>query len=169
MGGHQANIDQTLGKPRGSSGSWAVQSTNVGTRYVPGSLAVLLLIGYGGQHVSFPSPRCRTRPVDSQWQRFLYNDSRYLAERLAELATSWKLRDDLSPRAKTMLRLDNEIKTLQKFANRSYSSEMNTQKTILRDLLGGTIASAPLCQGTTDREELRPTKPPAARRRGRLH
>jgi len=36
-----------------------------------------------------------------------------------------------------MLRLDNEIKALQKFANRAYGGEMNTQKTVLRDLLGG--------------------------------
>lgn len=36
-----------------------------------------------------------------------------------------------------MLRLDNDIKSLQSFANRSYANEMNIQKTILRDLLGG--------------------------------
>lgn len=36
-----------------------------------------------------------------------------------------------------MLRLDNDIKSLQSFANRSYAGEMNIQKTILRDLLGG--------------------------------
>lgn len=36
-----------------------------------------------------------------------------------------------------MLRLDNDIKTLQSFANRSYSNEMNMQRTVLQDLLGG--------------------------------
>ncbi len=36
-----------------------------------------------------------------------------------------------------MLRLDNEIRTLRNFANRVYSNDMNIQKTILRDLLGG--------------------------------
>ena len=36
-----------------------------------------------------------------------------------------------------MLRLDNDIKSLQGFANRAYSNEMSVQKTILRDLLGG--------------------------------
>ncbi len=36
-----------------------------------------------------------------------------------------------------MLRLDNDIKTLHSFANRAYASEMSTQRTILRDLLGG--------------------------------
>lgn len=69
--------------------------------------------------------------------RFLYNDAMYLAERLADFAVNWNERSDLTTRAKTMLRLDNDIKTLQNFANRSYSAEMNTQKTVLQDLLGG--------------------------------
>lgn len=36
-----------------------------------------------------------------------------------------------------MLRIENDIKALQGFANRAYSNEMNTQKTIVKDLLGG--------------------------------
>ncbi len=36
-----------------------------------------------------------------------------------------------------MLRLDNDVKALQLFATRAYSSEMATCRTILRDLLGG--------------------------------
>lgn len=36
-----------------------------------------------------------------------------------------------------MLRLDNDIKSMQAFATRAYSNEMNTQKVVLRDLLGG--------------------------------
>ena len=36
-----------------------------------------------------------------------------------------------------MLRLDNDIKSLHSFANRSYTNELTIQKTILRDLLGG--------------------------------
>jgi protein transport protein DSL1/ZW10 len=36
-----------------------------------------------------------------------------------------------------MLRLDNDIKSLQAFANRAYGNEMSIQKTVLRDLLGG--------------------------------
>ncbi|KAM0561625.1 hypothetical protein ACHAPJ_002793 [Fusarium lateritium] len=68
---------------------------------------------------------------------FLYNDAMYLAEKLSEFADSWKKREDLTPRARNMLRLDNDIKSLQSFANRSYANEMNVQKTILRDLLGG--------------------------------
>ncbi|GAW12394.1 hypothetical protein ANO14919_017600 [Xylariales sp. No.14919] len=68
---------------------------------------------------------------------FLYNDATYLSEQLFEIAKNWKARDDLVPRAKTMLRLDNDVKALQLFATRAYSSEMTTCRTILRDLLGG--------------------------------
>ncbi|PTD03893.1 hypothetical protein FCULG_00001324 [Fusarium culmorum] len=68
---------------------------------------------------------------------FLYNDAMYLAERLSEFADAWKKREDLTPRARNMLRLDNDIKSLQSFANRSYANEMNIQKTILRDFIGG--------------------------------
>lgn len=68
---------------------------------------------------------------------FLYNDATYLSERLAEAAAAWKAREDLSARAIAMLRLDNDIKTLKSFAARAYSTEMTTQRTIVRDLLGG--------------------------------
>ncbi|KAI1138683.1 hypothetical protein F5Y05DRAFT_384813 [Hypoxylon sp. FL0543] len=68
---------------------------------------------------------------------FLYNDATYLSERLSDLTKNWKTREDLTPRATAMLRLDNDIKALQSFANRAYASEMSTQKTIIRDLLGG--------------------------------
>ncbi|KAM7207550.1 hypothetical protein V8F20_002028 [Naviculisporaceae sp. PSN 640] len=68
---------------------------------------------------------------------FLYNDAIYLSERLADFAASWKARDDIGTRAQNMLRLDNDIKSLQSFANRAYSNEMTTQKTIVRDRLGG--------------------------------
>lgn len=39
--------------------------------------------------------------------------------------------------AQRLLRLENDIKTLQSFAARAYSNDMNIQKTVLRDLLGG--------------------------------
>lgn len=69
--------------------------------------------------------------------RYLYNDAIYLAERLADFAAAWKKRDDITTRAQNMLRLDGDIQTLQSFATRAYSKEMNVQKTVLRDLLGG--------------------------------
>ncbi|KAI1437496.1 hypothetical protein GGR50DRAFT_645355 [Xylaria sp. CBS 124048] len=68
---------------------------------------------------------------------FLYNDATYLSEQVAEIVNKWKVRDDLAPRAKTMLRLDNDVKALQSFAARAYASEMTTYRTILRNLLGG--------------------------------
>ncbi|KAI0443878.1 hypothetical protein F4803DRAFT_286687 [Xylaria telfairii] len=68
---------------------------------------------------------------------FLYNDATYLSEQLSEITNNWKSRDDLVPRAKSMLRLDNDVKALHSFATRAYSSEMATSRTILRDLLGG--------------------------------
>ncbi|KAG6004383.1 hypothetical protein E4U21_001103 [Claviceps maximensis] len=67
---------------------------------------------------------------------YLYNDAMYMAEQLAKFSEAWKEREDLTPRAKTMLRLDNDIKTLQNFANRSYGNEMTMQRTVLQDLLG---------------------------------
>ncbi len=70
-------------------------------------------------------------------RRYLYNDSAYLAEQLADFAATWKQREDISTRAQNMLRLDNDIKSLQNFANRAYANELGIQKTVLRDLLGG--------------------------------
>ncbi|KAL8342580.1 hypothetical protein RB601_004878 [Gaeumannomyces tritici] len=68
---------------------------------------------------------------------YLYNDATYLAGRLADYAAAWKAREDLTSRARNMLRIDNDVKALQAFANRAYSNEMSTQKTIVKDLLGG--------------------------------
>ncbi|KAL1882993.1 hypothetical protein VTK73DRAFT_515 [Phialemonium thermophilum] len=68
---------------------------------------------------------------------YLYNDAAYLADRLQDFASNWKGRMDISSRAKAMLRLENDVKSLQNFANRAYSNEMNTQRVVLGDLLGG--------------------------------
>ncbi|GAP83964.1 putative centromere kinetochore protein zw10 like protein [Rosellinia necatrix] len=89
--------------------------------------------------------------LDAGGNMFLYNDATYLSEQLAEITNNWKSRDDLVPRAKSMLRLDNEVKALQSFATRAYSSEMTTCRTILRDLLGG---SQSLLQDGLDSSEL---------------
>ncbi|KAL2760459.1 hypothetical protein ACRALDRAFT_1038588 [Sodiomyces alcalophilus JCM 7366] len=68
---------------------------------------------------------------------FLYNDATYLAERLTELTEAWHSRNDLPRRAKTMLQIDDDIKTMRSFANRTYINEIGLQKTVIRDLLGG--------------------------------
>lgn len=83
------------------------------------------------------SPHYYSLDISGSGNMFLYNDATYLAERLTDVAAAWKAREDIAPRAITMLRLDNDIKTLQSFAARAYASEMSTQRTILRDLLGG--------------------------------
>ncbi|KAI1199952.1 hypothetical protein F5X97DRAFT_321966 [Nemania serpens] len=75
--------------------------------------------------------------LDAGGNMYLYNDATYLSEQLSEIVNNWKARDDLVPRAKTMLRLENDVKALQLFATRAYSSEMATCRTVLRDLLGG--------------------------------
>ena len=69
--------------------------------------------------------------------RYLYNDAVHLADSLADFSDKWKQRDDLTVKAKNLLRLDTDIKSLRSFANRSYSTAMNLQKTVLRDFLGG--------------------------------
>ncbi|KAK4177699.1 hypothetical protein QBC36DRAFT_326427 [Triangularia setosa] len=68
---------------------------------------------------------------------FLYNDATWLSEKLADFATTWKTRQDISTRAQNMLRLDNDVKSLQGFANRAYTNELGLKKMMLRDRLGG--------------------------------
>ena len=64
----------------------------------------------------------------------------HLSERLGEFAESWQARQDLSKQARGMLRLKEDVKSLQSFANRAYSTELTTQRTVIRDLLGGTLS-----------------------------
>lgn len=61
----------------------------------------------------------------------------HLSERLAEFSKAWQARKDLSKKARDMLHLNDDVKSLQSFANRAYSTELITQKTVVRDLLGG--------------------------------
>ena len=59
----------------------------------------------------------------------IYNDASHLAAKLRE----WQAAEPPASR----LRLDNDVKALETFARRAYSSEMESQRTILRDLLDG--------------------------------
>ncbi|KAL6902458.1 hypothetical protein GGI43DRAFT_340097 [Trichoderma evansii] len=79
---------------------------------------------------------------DAGGNMFLYNDAMYLAEKLSDFSLAWKQREELTPRARSMLRIDNDVRTLRSFANRSYGNEMSLQKTILHDLLGGSQSLA---------------------------
>ncbi|KAL2889347.1 Is centromere binding protein at prophase [Ceratocystis lukuohia] len=73
----------------------------------------------------------------SSGNMFLYNDALYLAEKLYDFSNKWNARQDISAQAKKMLSLDNEVSSLRTFANRAFTNELNIQKTILRDLMGG--------------------------------
>lgn len=69
--------------------------------------------------------------------RYLYNDALWLSERLRDCAESWASRQDLGPRARGKVKMDNEITVMEKFGKRGYGNEMNTQRTVITDLLGG--------------------------------
>ncbi|PQE26085.1 is centromere binding at prophase protein [Rutstroemia sp. NJR-2017a BBW] len=68
---------------------------------------------------------------------YAYNDAMWLCDQLKDFATKWQSRTDLPPRARNLVKLDSEIKYLESFGKRSYKKEMDTQRTILRDLLAG--------------------------------
>ncbi|KAM0721843.1 hypothetical protein Q7P37_002768 [Cladosporium fusiforme] len=59
----------------------------------------------------------------------IYND----ASRLSDQLRAWQAAQPPASR----LRLDNDAKALDQFAKRAYSAEMDSQRTILRDLLDG--------------------------------
>ncbi|KAF4626360.1 hypothetical protein G7Y89_g11800 [Cudoniella acicularis] len=69
---------------------------------------------------------------------YLYNDAMWLSDQLRDFASEWKQRKDLSDRAYGMVKLDPEIKALESFGKRAYTNELITQRTIIKDLLGGT-------------------------------
>ncbi|EYE94913.1 uncharacterized protein EURHEDRAFT_412757 [Aspergillus ruber CBS 135680] len=60
-------------------------------------------------------------------QMYLYNDSMYLAERIRKIVEEHQLS-----------RLATDIDALEKFGKAAYSKEMQTQRTIVTDLLDGT-------------------------------
>lgn len=67
--------------------------------------------------------------VNGLGNMLIYND----ASRLADFLRSWQA--DQSPGSR--LRLDNDVASLEQFAKRAYGSEMDSQRTILGDLLDG--------------------------------
>lgn len=60
-------------------------------------------------------------------QMYLYNDSMYLAQRIRNIVQEHQLS-----------RLTTDIDALEKFGKTAYSKEMQTQRTIVTDLLDGT-------------------------------
>lgn len=76
----------------------------------------------------------------------IYNDSRRLAEQL----TAWQASQPASSR----LRLKSDVTVLEQFAKRAYNSEMESQRTIVKDLLdtaqGFTNCTVPPFSGSCD-------------------
>lgn len=73
---------------------------------------------------------------------FLYNDSTRLAEELSTLAVKIRETDVNSTQpqhswASNRMKLEAEIAALQSFGRRAYGKEMESQRTILRDLIDG--------------------------------
>lgn len=72
----------------------------------------------------------------------IYNDSTRLADRLRAFVAQQAQKDSTSSlpphqRPTSRLKLDNDIKALDSFAKRAYSSEMESQRTIIKDMLDG--------------------------------
>jgi centromere/kinetochore protein ZW10 len=69
---------------------------------------------------------------------YLYNDSLYLAEKLRGFVTDYGSRTNSSDRQTPgKLNLHADIKALELFGKRAYVKEMETQRTIVGDLLDG--------------------------------
>lgn len=66
---------------------------------------------------------------------FLYNDCLWLAEQLREVTHARKQRREIS--SNDNLRFDDDIVVLEAFGKRSYGKEMESQRTIIKDLLDG--------------------------------
>ncbi|KAI9648744.1 ribosome biogenesis protein ytm1 [Ciborinia camelliae] len=74
---------------------------------------------------------------DPKGNMFSYNDAMWLVDKLKSFSTKWHSRTDLPPRAFNLVKIDSEIGPLESFGKRAYKNEMDTQRAILNDLLGG--------------------------------
>ncbi|KAF7923767.1 uncharacterized protein EAE98_007585 [Botrytis deweyae] len=74
---------------------------------------------------------------DPKGNMFAYNDATWLVDKLKSFSEEWHLRKDIPPRALNLVNIDSEIGPLESFGKRAYKNEMDTQRTILHDLLGG--------------------------------
>ena len=74
---------------------------------------------------------------DLNGNMYLYNDSIWLAEQLNTLATDYDLATGTSPKASRQLDIARDISALELCGKRAYGKEMESQRTILRDLLDG--------------------------------
>jgi centromere/kinetochore protein ZW10 len=75
------------------------------------------------------APTAYAKDKDGLGGMLIYNDASWLADQLR----SWK--DSQPPGSK--LRVDTDVTALEQFAKKAYSAEMESQRTVLRDLLDG--------------------------------
>ena len=73
---------------------------------------------------------------------FIYNDGARLSDQLRSFLREQTQKDELSnlranARSSSKLKLEADIKALDSFSRRAYGQEMESQRTILRDLLDG--------------------------------
>ena len=61
----------------------------------------------------------------------------WLADQLRTYQEEWRQRKDLSERSYGKVKLDPEIKTLESFGKRAYTNELVSQRTTLKNFLGG--------------------------------
>lgn len=70
---------------------------------------------------------------------YLYNDAMWLAERFQQFQSDWQNRPDIPRRTLAMVKIETERGVLLSFGKRAYTNELNAQRTIINDLLGGTF------------------------------
>lgn len=71
----------------------------------------------------------------------MYNDSIWLCDKLTEFQSEWDQKFNLtSHRTYGKVKLEPEIKNLESFGKRAYSSELTAQRTVITDLLGGSCS-----------------------------
>lgn len=68
---------------------------------------------------------------------FQYNDALWLASEIEKTMKDWKAKSTASPRAHGKIKFDAEIETIQRWGKGAYAEELNEQKTIILDLMGG--------------------------------
>lgn len=97
---------------------------------IPGlsSLTSLLLVMYRASASNYYS-------LNNSGNMFLYNDCLWLAEQLREVTHARKPNGGIATNSD--LRLDDDVMVLEAFGKRSYGKEMESQRTIIKDLLDG--------------------------------
>lgn len=68
---------------------------------------------------------------------FQYNDALWLASEIEKATEDWKARSTAPSRAHGKIKFDVEIEKIQRWGKLAYAEELNEQKTIVLDLMGG--------------------------------